>query len=278
MSMKKILVPIDFSDNSKSALKYALKLASLNGAEVQVLYVYSLFDASPDRILGQTNLKIVDPATQAYNDVESLLKKLNKGNSVKTKILVEDGIAEVKIIEAAKKHKSSLIVMGQTGNSILQRFLIGSTTAHVLKETVTPIMIVPKDVEFKKVKRVVFTTDLSNDTLKHAGEAAEFARVFGAELTFLYIDTGSVLSSDVKAIEMTEKLKKKVKYDKVSGFICEDITIREGIDYYLSHHKADMVVMVTHHYSFPQTLWKRSVTRKLSTSFNIPMLALVEKK
>ncbi|MFI5203160.1 MAG: universal stress protein [Flavobacteriales bacterium] len=276
--MKKILVPIDFSANSKNALKYALKVAEMNHAKVSVLYVYSLFSGAPERIVGQAKLDMVDPAVKAYNDVKDLIKKVNAGGKIKTEILIKDGIPEVVIIETAKKMKAGLVVIGRTGNSAIQRFFIGSTVANVLKQSDIPVLVIPAGTKWKKIKRVVFTTDLSNQTLKHAGEAAAFARYFDAELVFLYIDTGSVLTSDQKVFEMTEKLKKKVKYKNVSGFICEDITVREGIDYYFTHFKADMVVMVSHHYSFPQLIWKRSLTRRLSAAFNIPLLALVEKK
>jgi nucleotide-binding universal stress UspA family protein len=275
--MKKILVPIDFSENSKSALKYAIALARVNKAKVDVLYVYSLFNSSYDPVLGQTKLNMVNPAIAAHNDVKKLVDKLNKTARVKTEIHINDGIPEVKIIETAKKLKADYIVMGRTGNSAFQRFFIGSTVANVVKESGIPVLIIPKGALFKKIKRVVFTTDLSANTLKHSVEAATFARYFNAELVFSYVDTGSALSTDEKVFEMTEKLKKQTRYKNVSGFICEDITVSEGIDYYFSHYKADLAVMVTHHYHFPQVLWKRSLTRRLSAAFNIPLLALVEK-
>lgn len=276
--MKKILVPIDFSEASKSALKYALKLAAVNNARVDVLHVYSLFDATPERIIGSAYQNIVDPAVVAKNDVEKLINKLNKSIKVNVDVKIANGIPEVKIIETARKQKSDMIVIGRTGNNALQRLFLGSTVANVINDSNVPVLVIPKETKWKKIKRVVFTTDLSNDTLKHIHEATAFARYFNAELVFLYVDTGSALNSDQKMLEMTEKLRKKVKYDRVSGYMCSDLTVRLGLDSYFMQYKADVAIMVTHHYHFPQVIWKRSLTQKLSASFNIPLLALVEKK
>jgi nucleotide-binding universal stress UspA family protein len=275
--MKRILVSVDFSANSVNALKYAINIAAITGAKVSVLYVYSLFDTTPDRIVGSSKFEFIDYASKAYNDVEKLVNKTKGKHRIKTEILVKDGIPEVVIVDSARKIKADLIVIGRTGNGAMKRFFLGSTVANVLNMSKIPVLVIPAEARWKKMKRIVFATDLSEETLRYADKAAEVARYFNAELCFLYIDTGAKVRSKNMVLEMTEKLKKRVNYPKTTGFICEDITVREGLTYYFSHFKADMAIMVTHHYSFPQLIWKHSSTQKLSASFNIPLLAMVVK-
>jgi universal stress protein A len=151
--LKKILVPVDYSDCSRVAMEYALFLAKRFDAEVEVLHVVEM----PLHGEEQT---VVRPDTGK----EQLLSELLMQEAVKTEteffapfardatIPIERRLLKGRpgkvIVEAATQRGADLIVMGTHGRSGFERLIMGSVTERVLRSAHCPVVVVrPPDDE-----------------------------------------------------------------------------------------------------------------------------------
>ncbi len=143
---QRILVATDGSTLSKKAVKSAIELAALCGAElvaVKVIprYPQSYFEGGialqPEevkRVEGQW----ADEAQAVVDAVKKLA--LAKGVATKTLTVKSDVVSDA-LIAAAKKNRCDLIVMASHGRKGIKRLLLGSETQHVLTHGSVPVLI-----------------------------------------------------------------------------------------------------------------------------------------
>ena len=141
INLKKILCPIDHSDGSKEALKYAVSFAMKNEAKLYLLHVIDIrsFDESIDTM-----------AAQIPNDetIKQLKTKLLEcipeeiRSDMQLEALVVQGIPFAEIISIAKKNKVDMIVMGTHGRTGLAHIMIGSVSEKVVRKAHCPVLTV----------------------------------------------------------------------------------------------------------------------------------------
>jgi nucleotide-binding universal stress UspA family protein len=128
---KRILVGTDFSDASMPAFEQALKLARQNGAELLIAHadtVPNTISFMPPECYGQWELHC---RTQAEAILGALVHKARL-QGVKAHVLLLEGLADDAIIEAAKRLRVDLIVVGTHGRRGVSRFFMGSVAAHLV--------------------------------------------------------------------------------------------------------------------------------------------------
>ena len=134
---KNILVPIDLSEESDSALTYALNIAQITGAGVTVIYVLRLDMYAQDIPAGALEM-VIGQSEQALNNRASKIKKRfesTKGASKNIKMTNEviHGMSEaVTISNYASKKNIDLIVIHTHGRTGITRFLLGSVTERII--------------------------------------------------------------------------------------------------------------------------------------------------
>ncbi len=141
ISLEKILCPIDHSDGSKEALKYAVSFAMKNEAKLYLLHVIDIrsFDESIDTM-----------AAQIPNDetIKQLKTKLLEcipeeiRSDMQIEALVVQGIPFAEIISIAKTNKVDMIVMGTHGRTGLAHIMIGSVSEKVVRKAHCPVLTV----------------------------------------------------------------------------------------------------------------------------------------
>jgi nucleotide-binding universal stress UspA family protein len=141
--MKTILVPIDFSDASGRVVEMAASLAEAFGSQVILVHVWEpepQFVGSDTGPLGVQNAVIGDPEDE--RQLEAFKKKF--GLPAALTIHIEGSIPD-EILNLAKEHEASLIVMGSHGHGALYQLFVGSVTTAVLKRAACPVLVVPSD-------------------------------------------------------------------------------------------------------------------------------------
>jgi nucleotide-binding universal stress UspA family protein len=150
-SIRKILVPVDGSNESVKALQYATHLAGLEARSAELIVVHVLEDVKQGGAIGLQakygNVRLVEGFKRARREaalewlvqIEEAAKK--KGIRSKTEVL--DGDSKVKvIIDYAKKNSVDLIVIGSTGLTGFKRLLLGSMANAVVSNAPCPVMVV----------------------------------------------------------------------------------------------------------------------------------------
>jgi len=140
-NIKKVLVPIDFSDYSKSALKYAVNFAKSFNADIILIYVVEPIIYPPDFSMGQIAMPSIN--TEWDDRAKDELQKLAKNEiagvaSVKT--IIKTGKPFVEIIETAKEENVDLIIIATHGHSGVEHILFGSTAEKVVRKAPCPVL------------------------------------------------------------------------------------------------------------------------------------------
>lgn len=276
--MKSILVAVDFSEASLSALNYAAKFADSVEAELKVLSVSNSLRYEPIAILGNISQNMLFESNAVKEKLEKAVAKACKNLKVKYKVFTSVGVPEVEIQKFAQRHNVSLVVMGQTGNNGLKRFFLGSTTSHLINTSSNAIMIIPKGEKFKVPKNILFATDLEPVNVKYLRPAIDMAKYFGSTLTLLYIDTEGGYDAEEKIAKLEKLIDKKYKYNKIKGVVAADLFVKNGLDAYASRHKCDLLVTVKYHPAFSNNSKTNFSTTKITDSFKYPVMVFEHKK
>ena len=142
LSIKKILVTIDGSEDSMKAAEYAISLAKKYNAELIILYIlYSELGFAYSNLLGVTTPRaIVDVLETQKKDVQKWFDKI-KSKLANTKIIVSVSSIVGEIVGFANKEKIDLIILGTRGRTGFKKMLLGSVAEGVVNSS-CPVMVV----------------------------------------------------------------------------------------------------------------------------------------
>ena len=140
MMYKKILVPTDGSEFAKKAQKHALFLAKVSGAEIIAVSV-----TENNFVNGLPLDDEVYQLNQILNErSEENLKEFDKLNDDDIKIthVIREGSPAKVILEVSKEEAVDLIVMGSSGKSGFDRFIMGSVADKVVNSAKCAVLVV----------------------------------------------------------------------------------------------------------------------------------------
>ncbi|WP_167014557.1 universal stress protein [Chitinophaga sp. Cy-1792] len=277
--MKTMLVPTDFSDVAYNAATYAMDMANAIGAERIVLYhAYELVVPIPDVPTSVPMVNADDLRVASMEGLEKMKKDLQALSAGKIDILLraDNTLLAATINEVCKNEEADIIIMGITGGSKLEEILVGSNTIDVVKQTTTPVLIIPATAKFKSISKVVFACDLKKvvestpvDLLK------KFMDAFHAELHVLNIDHESkhfTADTPFESLMLDTLLQ---GYNPVYHFI-DNPNVVQGIVSFAESIQADMIITIPKKHGLFESIFKRSSTSKLAFKTQIPLLTIHE--
>ena len=138
--LKKILVPIDFSECSSKAVAYAAALAKQFHASVHLLHVQT----PPTPIPALIDFPV---AAEGSKEVQEKLQRVARSvdPAITREITVLVGTPEDEIVSAIDDNNIDLVIFGTHGRTGLQHWLQGSVTERVLRRATCPVLIVRQE-------------------------------------------------------------------------------------------------------------------------------------
>ncbi len=142
IDLRRILVPIDFSAHSTSALDTAVEFARRFHAEIHLLHVHQLPSyVYPDGIFPLTPELISDVEKKIALELERSAIRVRAAEvECTTKLVI--GVTFLEIVAYARECDADLIVMGTHGRSGLAHALLGSVAEKVLRKAPCPVLTV----------------------------------------------------------------------------------------------------------------------------------------
>jgi nucleotide-binding universal stress UspA family protein len=139
--IQKILVQIDFSDYSKSALKYAVNFCKNCKADMFLIYVVEPVIYPPDFSMGQIAIPSVNSEwdERARQELDKLAKE-EIPSTVPVKTIIKTGKPFVEIVETAGELDVDLIIIATHGRSGVEHILFGSTAEKVVRKAPCPVL------------------------------------------------------------------------------------------------------------------------------------------
>ena len=152
INLKRILVPTDFSDGARHALRYGLSFAREYEAELLLLHVVETVAAPYASDLFPVPMAEVFQELSAYarGELEKLTEEA-KAKGLQARSLVVQGKPSHEIMRVAREETVDMIVLGTHGKGVLDQALFGSTTERVVRKAPCPVLTVrPAEHEFVK--------------------------------------------------------------------------------------------------------------------------------
>ena len=275
--MKKLLVPTDFSDTSKNAALFAAQMvADIQNAKIILIHV-------SDKITGGSD---GSPLTEDDDDrriiltqaLSQLKDELLAVAQVPIEFAMEKGSSLVETLTRYVRYQAiDMVIMGITGATRLEQIFMGSNTLDMAKESVCPVLIVPPDAKYRKIKNVVLASDFKEvDTTIPLAPLKATLDLFKPALHIVNVDSEHY-------VELTDEYKaERAKLEvMLKGYAPEFYFIRqydffEAISQFVDDRKIDMIVIVPKDRSFVSGLFKTSHTKKLAYHSHVPIVAIHE--
>lgn len=143
--MKRILVPVDFSDLSTDVIEKAGEIASAFNSEVYILHIcYPVVFMSENAPMQPpaTN-PCLDEMISENRDLKAMVHYLkNKGVNARSAII--HGPIVSTILHEAKMFDAELIVVGSQSHGLVYRTLIGSVSSGIMRQSSCPVLVIPQ--------------------------------------------------------------------------------------------------------------------------------------
>ncbi|MBT8319033.1 MAG: universal stress protein [Gramella sp.] len=273
--MKTILVPVDFSRHSENALEVAAKIAKKQNAEIVVMHMMGMADSFLTKDEKQEIYNVIYFMKIAKKKFEKFLDKdYLKGIEITQAVKTHKVFSEIN--EVAKEHEADLIVMGSHGAEGVKEVFIGSNTEKVVRTAEIPVLVIKDRNEDFNIRKAVFVTDFSLETLQSFMSARKFFEAFDVKPKVLSINIPEKFMStkemELKAYNFLVDAgmdNKKFSNDIV---FYDDYSVERGIFNYCNENKIDMIAIPTHGRKGVGHFFYGSVGEDIANHANIPVI------
>ena len=147
-NINKILVPIDFSNYSKNALRYAVNFAKKFNSKIYLVYVVEPVIYPSDFSMGQVTFPVsdIEMNERAKDELESLAKN-EIGTQFEVETVIKTGKPFVEINETASELDIDLIIIATHGHTGMEHLLFGSTAEKVVRKAPCPVLTLREPVK-----------------------------------------------------------------------------------------------------------------------------------
>ncbi|MCD4832318.1 MAG: universal stress protein [Bacteroidales bacterium] len=286
-SVQRILIPIDFSDYSVNACRYAIGLAEKLNAEIKLMHVYYnpvvnsmpltdtyYYQVNMDEIIREIELRAKSNMEEFYGDLK---KKIEKDNiqGVKLDYALVRGIASEEIIAKSVEYKPDVIIIGTRGQGEKENDLIGSVTAKVIEDTKVPVLVIPEDSYYSGIAtiNIMYATDFDESDYKALKKLMNIVSPFDIRLYCVHIGNPDTNVWDkAKMNRLKEKMYTQYPDYEIECSLIEEEDFLKGIQEFTREKNIDIISLVTHKRNLLSKILNPSIARKVLFHTNIPFL------
>ncbi|MBU1009513.1 MAG: universal stress protein [Bacteroidetes bacterium] len=287
-SIRRIMVPIDFSPMSIKAARYALELARVLKADIRLVHVWFSQAGEPivfnEVYAYQVNFEglLKEQEDEARQRIESLCNELKqrvrkekiRGTHIDYKLI--RGIAIDEILQMADEYKPGLLVMGTRGKAHEGHVMMGSTTAKVIEKCRVPVLTIPLhyDAEaFEQPSRIMYITNFDDSDFINLHKLIAFVRPFKVKIYCVHVHIAdSVVLDEARMKKMREHFDREYSTFNIECGLIESGDLLEGIESFVQEKQIDVISLVSHKRSLISQLLKPGLTRKILFQSEIPLL------
>lgn len=270
--MKKILVPLDFSECSINAVRTAGDIARKNGADIYLLHVPDM----PEEVV-EANFEAHQQTSESIMTINAAKKRMEQ---IMQEYLVGLKVARVMefhdlydvIVDQAAKYNIDLIVMGTHGVKGWKEKLIGSTTEKIVRFSTVPVLAVKHYTPNDDFKNIVFASNFYGEVKTAFPKIKAFADEMGATIHLAKVINDENFEDESKTEKIMEDFAHDFELKNYTTTVINDDDFEEGIVYYADKVKADVIAIATHGKTGISRLISGSLAEELTNHVNLPVL------
>lgn len=246
--MKRILVPIDFSETSLFAMKYALLIANKLGASLRIVHVKTGANFAPEFARDAMEMRLHNQAEDWLNNIHERYRGEYRVPGGSFDMKIREGNVFHQIANQALYDDTTLIVVGSHGVSGFTGRWIGSNAYRLASNAPCPVLILRPDMTFSdEFGRMVIPINLQTGSRKKIPVAAGVAKLFHTKIYLAGLRRSNIavlLSVLTATLGQAERYLKDVARLEVSGkttLIGKDLPAQ--LVAYSSDVKADLLAI-----------------------------------
>ncbi len=286
--LRKILVPVDFSEPSQNAARYAVMLATKYNAQIKLLHVFNspVVDMIPFTDVASIQIDFDMNYHVLYNSAKERLMKFFENlkefasqmgyGDVQIGYTLREGYASYGIIEASKRYKPGIIVMGTKGEGFRSTELVGSVATEVSDETHIPLLAIPEKAVLKgidEVKRVLYVTNFDESDNLSIRKLLRIVSPFQVELYCIHL-TDKPDSPGIRALmnstrDYVNQVNPGVK------ITCEIVSGKENdkrVMEYIGKNNINLVALTSVKRNLLYKLFNPSLAKRMIYQSDVPVL------
>ena len=288
--VKKILIPVDFSDYSIKACELGINYAYQTGAEVMIMHAY-FSPYFPSAIpMGDTLAYQVNEEESVQNvlkrvqiDMENICTMINRKiqagelPKVKYNYVLREGLPEEEIIAYCKEYHPTLIVMGTRGKSQKDMDLIGSVTGEVIEVNKVPVLAIPENIRFNDLsdaKNIAFATSFNQRDLVAFDEFMEIIKGYDVNIHLFNISTSKDEWNEIRLTGVNEYFKKQYPDANISHTVLADGDLLLAIEKFVRDKQIDVIALSTYRRNILARMFNPSIARKMLFHTDTPLLVM----
>jgi nucleotide-binding universal stress UspA family protein len=261
--MHRVIIPVDFSETSLNASRYAAQMFAAKENTVVILY---------------NNYEATDDYDVCHNYLESLRKEFLKAGVLNIETEMEMGGDLIdNIARMAHTTRASLIVMGITGKSAIRQAMFGSNVLKLIDKNLYPVMIVPPDAKYNGMANAAFASDFKNiEDTTPAELITAVLEIFNPKLHIVHVNSDVYVSLPQYLEDGKKKFGEMFNQFKMEFFFLTLSDFFDAIDNFVRDYNIDLLITVPKHQSNSTSIFKTSHTKRLAYHSHIPILAAHE--
>ena len=288
MQLRKILVPVDFSQPSQNAARFAVMLAAKSNSEVKLLHVFNspvvdmipFTDVASIQIDFDMNYNLLHKAAKEklikfHADLLEFAKQIGADN-VPIGYTLREGYAAYGIIETSKKYRPGMIVMGTKGEGFRSTELVGSVANEVSEETHLPLLVIPERAVLKgvdEVKNILYATNFDDSDYTSIRKLLRIVSPFNTKLYCVHVsdksDSPAIRAHSSALKDYFKKINQKLAVE--CSFVESKDMVKSFMDV-IKEKQINLVALTTIKRSMIYKLFNPSLSKQMIYQSDVPVL------
>ena len=274
---KRILLPTDFSDNSWSAIVYALKLYNDEVCTFYFLHSTTLGVTTMTNLSNKLTTTIHETALKELLELKEMAENSDANSNHRFEIILSSKDLNIAVDEAIIKYDIELIIMGTKGATGTEEFLFGTNTVHLINNiSMCPVLVLPEDFDFVEPKEIAFPTDFNHFFSKtELDPLKQLADMYNAKIRIVHINEEEKLD-DLQQYNLMVLKSYLFDYEHSFHWMPEYAKKTIEIKDFVTELDINMLAMINYKHSFLENMIKEPVIKKIGRQPIVPFLVIPE--
>ncbi|MCC7303172.1 MAG: universal stress protein [Bacteroidia bacterium] len=274
----KVLIPFDFSDQSRIAIEQGGALAQQIDAELVILHV---IEETGALIRFFSNEQMEDAKKTIQKELDKVAADVETRYKSPVESMVARGKVPEKIAEVADLVNATFIVMGTHGADKIKKKFIGSNALRTLRGSQVPVITLRGKKHRKGCKNIVLPLDLTKETREKVTQCIHLAKIYGATVRAVSVQFTTdefVVNRLTRQMQQVhaflEKNGVKCTSELIKGIKGEE-TLAQCIIDYAKKVEGDLILIMTQQEVDWTPFFVGSSAQEIINNSEIPVLSII---
>lgn len=276
--MRKILLPVDFSEASNNAVRYSLRFFKGEACTFYLLSIYRAWEYTTEELMQASDTdsiynSLLKENKEKLEEKVRELEDLSKEENFSFHPLLNYNVFTEAINQVIEIEDIDLIIMGTDGVSGAKEAIFGSHTLRVIRKVNSPLLVIPVNHSYKTLRNILYTIDYNNTF--DVASAVSFKQLIKKRevlISILKLQAGD--AEDKTEAPARARIEEAFKEYHPRYYCVKDVTAAEAINSLVQVLKIQMNVLPVKHEEFLKRFLFGSAISKIIYTSRVPLLII----